>query len=110
MPQGPGLGALLYLVYINGIAKHHLSLTRLFAGDSSLFNSVAYITDIACIINYALQQLTNWTRQWLVTFNQMKTKTEKARFPITTWFGNVSVNFVDSHKHPSITLTNINIW
>ena len=35
----------------------------------------------------------------LVTFNQLKTKTEKARFPITTWFGNVSVNFVDSHKH-----------
>ena len=37
VPQGSVLGPLLFLVYINEIAKTFLSLTRLFADDSSLF-------------------------------------------------------------------------
>ena len=37
VPQESVLGPLLFLVYINDIAKHFLSLTRLFADDSSLF-------------------------------------------------------------------------
>ena len=50
VPQGFFLGPLLLLVYINDIAKHLLSLTRLFADDSSLFDSTAYIADNAGII------------------------------------------------------------
>ena len=60
-------------MYINDIAKHLLSLTRLFADDSSLFHAAAHIADIAGIINHDLQLLTNWARQWLVTFNPLKT-------------------------------------
>ena len=66
VPQGSVLGPLLFLVYINDIAKHLLSLTRLFADDSSLLYAAAHIADIAGIINHDLQLLTSWARQWLV--------------------------------------------
>ena len=74
VPQGSVLGPLLFLVYINDIAKHLLSLTRLFADDSSRFYAAAHIADIAGIINHDLQLLTSWARQWLVTFNPLKTE------------------------------------
>ena len=37
VPQGSVLGSPIFLVYKNGIAKHLLSLTRLFADDSLFF-------------------------------------------------------------------------
>ena len=74
VPQGSVLGPLLFLVYINDIAKQLLSLTRLFADDSSLFYAAANIADIAGIINHDLQLLSNWAKQWLVTFNPLKTE------------------------------------
>ena len=60
------------MVYINDIAEHLLSLTRLFADGSSPFFSAAHIDDRAAIINYDMQLLSNWARQWLVTFNILK--------------------------------------
>ena len=75
VPQGSVLGPLLFLVYIDYIAKQLPSLTRLFADDSSLFYAAANIADIAGIINHDLQLLSNWAKQWLGTFNPLKTET-----------------------------------
>ena len=90
MPQGSVLGPLLFLVYINDVAKHILSLTRLFADDSSLFYANTHIADIAGTINHDLQLLTSWARQWLVTFNPLKLRLSylllKTRFLSSTCF------------------------
>ena len=57
VPQGSVLGPLLFLIYINDIAESFLSLTRLFADDSSLYYSASSIADIEGIINHDLQLL-----------------------------------------------------
>ena len=71
VPQGSVPGPLLFLVYINDIAKQLLSLTRLFADDSSLFYTAARLSDIAGIINHDLIMPSNWAIQWLVIFNPL---------------------------------------
>ena len=75
VPQGSIFGPLLFLIYINDNAKKLLSSTRLFADDSSLFYAAACLADIAGNINHDLIMLSNWAKQWLIEFNQLKTKT-----------------------------------
>ena len=48
--QGSVLGPLLFLVYVSDIADQLLSLTRLFADDSSLFFSCSNLNDIEGIL------------------------------------------------------------
>ena len=115
VPQGSVLGHLLFLVYINDIAEHLLSLTRLFADDSSLFYSAAHIDDIAGIINHDMQLLSNWARQWLVTFNPLKTEAvlftlKKINILPQLVFDNIPINFVDSHKHLGVTFSSTGQW
>ena len=74
VPQGSVLGPLLFLVYINDISESLLSLTRLFADDSSLFYSATNIKDIEGIINHDLRILVSWAAQWLINFNPLKTE------------------------------------
>ena len=111
---GEVLGPLLFLVYINDIAKHLLSC-RLFADDSSLFYSAAHIADIAGIINHDLQLLTNWAKQWLVTFYPLKTEAvlftlKKLDFHPQLVFDNISISFVDNHIHLGVTLSRKGQW
>ena len=115
MPQGSVLGPLLFLVCITETAEHLLSLTRLFADDSSLFYSAAHIDDKAGIINHDVQLLSNWARQWLVTFNPLKTEAvlftlKKINILPQLVFDNIPINFVDSHKHLGVTFSSTGQW
>ena len=112
--QGSVLWPLLFWVYINDIAEY-LNLTRLFADDSSLFYSAAHIDDIAGIINHDMQMLSNWARQWLVTFNPLKTEAvlftlKKINILPQLIFDSIPINFVDSHKHLGVTFSSTGQW
>ena len=102
-------------MYVNDIADSLLSLTRLFADDSSLFYSTSSLFDLQGIINHDLVALSAWAKQWLITFNP--TKTEAILFtlkhyqqhPLIEFDGNL-ITFVSSHKHLGLTFTNNGRW
>ena len=109
VPQRSVLGPLLFLIYVNDISDSLLSLTRLFADDSSLFYSAASLEDIQGIINHELRILTAWAKQWLVTFNPRKT--EAVLFTLKLFenfpnllFNDTEIKFVQDHKHLGLTL------
>jgi len=115
VPQGSVLGPLLFLIYVNDISDSLLSLTRLFADDSSLFYSASNITDIEGIINHDLRLLSHWAKQWLVSFNPNKTEAilfslkATERIP-NLIFDNTIIQFVENHKHLGVTLNYKGQW
>ena len=80
VPQGSALGPLLFLIYVNDVTENLLSLTRLFADDSSLFFSASNPRDIESILSHDLALISSWAKVWLVDFNPVKT--EALRFSL----------------------------
>ena len=113
--QGSVLGPLLFLIYVNDIADSLLSLTGLFADDSSLFYSASSLTDLQDIINHDLHILSAWTKQWLIKFNPLKTEAILFTLKYYTNFPNIEFDgipteFVTDHKHLGLTLNNKGQW
>ena len=115
VPQRSVLGPLLFLIYINDTADSLLSLTRLFADDSSLFCSASSIQDLEGIINHDLKMLAAWAKQWLINFNPLKT--EALLFILKLYehlpnieFDGIPVSFVSDHRHLGLTLSNNGRW
>ena len=74
VPQGSVLGPLLFLIYVNDIADSLLSLTRLFADESSLFYSASSLDDIQGLINHDLILLSQWAKNGLLLLIPQKQK------------------------------------
>ena len=115
VPQGSVLGPLLLLIYVNDIIDSLLSLTRLFADDSSFYYSASSISDIEGIINHDLNLISSWAKQWLVTFNPQKTEAiffslKKVDELPKLIFQNTNVTFVENHKHLGITFSQNGQW
>ena len=114
VPQGSVLGPLLFLVYVNDISENLLSISRLFADDTSLACSATQIPDIEGILNHDLFMISNWAKQWLVDFNPSKTVamlfSNKNIDPPTLLFDNVHIQFVEDHKHLGLTLSSNGKW
>ena len=115
VPQGSVLGPLLFLIYVNDISESLLSLTRLFADDSSLFYSASSLVDIEGIINHDLRLLVLWAKQWLIKFNPLKT--EAILFTLKFFehfpnliFNDTQIKFVEDHKHLGLTFSSNGKW
>ena len=63
VPQGSFLGPLFFLIYVNDIADNLLSITRLFADDTSIASSSSNLMDIAGILNHDLRCIILWAKQ-----------------------------------------------
>ena len=102
-------------MYINDIAESLLSLTRLFADDSSLFYSAANIKDIEGIFNHDLRMLVSWAAQWLINFNPLKTEVMLFTLKFIESFPNITfdgtpIKFVTEHKHLGLTFSSNGQW
>ena len=109
------LGPLMFLIYVNDISSSLLSLTRLFADDSSLYCAATSLDDVEGILNHDLQIISAWAKTWLVDFNPNKTEAmlftlRKGDSLPNLIFENIPVNFVQDHKHLGVTLSTNGQW
>jgi hypothetical protein len=115
VPQGSVLGPLLFLIYINDIGEKLLSLSRLFADDTSLGYSSQNVVEIENVINHDLCKLNTWSTKWLMSFNPDKTEimlfsnTDVIyNFNFTLNGNNIPITM--SHKHLGVTLSSNTKW
>ncbi len=87
----------------------------MFADDSSMSFTSNNSDDLEGIMNHDLQIISNWAKQWLVTFNP--NKTESMLFTLRTTVQSLSlmldgtdISFVENHRHLGLTLSNNGKW
>ena len=80
VPQGPVLGPLFFLVYINDFVDNLSADVRLFADDTSLFTIVYDGSVAADQVNRDLKTISDWPYQCKMQFNPDKTKLAKSFF------------------------------
>ena len=73
VPQGSVLGPLMFLIYINDIVDIVRSKIKLFADDTSLYLTIDNPVIAAQTMNMDLSNIDQWSKDWLVTFNALKT-------------------------------------
>ena len=114
VPQGSVLGPLLFLVYVNDISENLVSISRLFADDTSLACSATSINDIEGILNHDLLIISQWAKQWMVSFNPLKSEailfSNQSLNPPSLTFNDTPITFVNNHKHLGISLSNDGKW
>ena len=115
VPQGSVLTSLMFLIYINDIGEKLISLSRLFADDTSLGYSSQSVDQIKTVINHDLLELNTWSSKWLMSFNPEKT--EILFFSNTGNIDNIEFSFngksiplSNSHKHLGVILSQNAKW
>lgn len=104
------MGPLLFLIYVNDVTENLLSLTRLFADDSSLFFSASNPRDKEGILYHDLALISSLAKVWLVEFNPVKTEAllfslKPVEYIPFLSFNDTEIKFVESHKHLGVTFT-----
>jgi hypothetical protein len=113
VPQGSVLDPLLFLVYINGIGDELLSLSRLFADDTSLGYASQDEDQIKYVINHDLHELGDWSKRLLMSFNSDKTEImlfKNVENSTNFYFDGKLIPLTSDHKHLGITLSEEAKW
>ena len=71
VPQGSILGPILFLIYVNDLPDMVRNTIKMFADDTKLYNKIKTQQD--CIsLQDDLHALSEWSRKWLLKFNESK--------------------------------------
>ena len=67
--QGSVLGPFLFLIYINDLPDEIMSISKIFADDTSLFSKIIGTRNSQNTLNSDLEIIRNWAYQWKMQFN-----------------------------------------
>ena len=115
VPQGSVLNPLLFLVFINDIADGMTGLGRLFADDTSIGHIENDKDSLQDMVNLDLAYLKDWSKRWLVKFNQNKTEimvfsSRDTKLYFNFDFEGASLRDVELHKHLGVIFSNDCKW
>ena len=116
VPQGSVLGPLMFLIYINDIVDIVRSNIKMFADDTSLYLTIDNPVTAAQTMNMDLSKIDQWSKDWLVTFNALKTdsmlisrKSNPPSHPPILFQGHI-LQDVAHHKHLGVTIRSDLRW
>ena len=115
VPQGSRLGPLLFIIYMNDIINSIESDILIFADDTSLFASGTDPVITAEQLNRDLQQISNWSKKWKVSFNAKKSKdiifsNKYLNNSPPLVFNDNYIERVNCHKHLGVYLSSTLDW
>lgn len=114
VPQGSVLGPILFLIYINDIAKNLTSTTRLFADDCVIYRQITNRNDHIAL-QKDLNSISTWCDQWQMKINASKTKvitfTTTTNPPLNSYLINaMPIEHVSSIKYLGVQLSADLTW
>ena len=91
-----------------------ISITRLFADDTSLLHSLKRLNDIERCLNSDLEKVHDWSTKWMVSFNPLKTDvlliSNRQTDVLKLKFGDTNLQITDTHTHLGITFSYDGKW
>ena len=106
----------MFLVFINDLPDGLLGLSRLFADDTSISHQSDSVLDIVRDTNIDMENISKWSKDWLVEFNPSKTKIllfgnrRDELTNMTFMFDGSEIDPVHSHKHLGVIFTDNGKW
>lgn len=108
VPQGSGLGPLLFLIYINDITDNFETCPFIFADDTTLVEVVDNPISSAEVSNHDLKKISEWSKTRSMTFSIKK---DKLNHPILSMSGcPIEEVVTHMHTHLGLNLQNNMSW